>query len=226
MDKQEILDSILDEEAYPGSKELVRDYISKESIKAIETFMDFFKDIPDTEVREVFEHLLSLIYNYEFNIWYVYAPINVYARQGTKRQKQRPNKEIKLSELLLQGKREARPTTKINQDLELLKKYKNMLDRLFNKSKDENKFFTLGVDKDVITLYETNNRLIEDLEKKGFKIISKESYYEPEPTSKKDIKDFLNRVAVTYSLKNVSHDKKNLIDNIPSNVDGLYTNDV
>ncbi len=219
MDNQEILDSLLDGSDLfkDNDEEILRDYISKKSIEAVELNMNFFTDIPETDIREVFEDLLSLIFKYERELYYAYSPINMMTRNSVKIQKKTPNKQIKLFDLFQNKKKEVRPIEKIKKDLRLLKKYKGMLDRLFNSSHETDEFITLNVHSDIHTLYDINNKLIKDLEKKEFEIIRRDTYYNIE-TSKIKIKNFLKNIKSKYSLKNVSLDEKHLIDNILSNV--------
>ena len=220
MDNQEILDSLLNGSDLfkDNDEEILRDYISVKSIEAIELNMNFFTDIPKADTREVFGDLLSLIFKYEQELYYAYFPMNVMIRKRRKIQKETPNKQIKLFDLVSNKKKEIRPISKINQDLKLLKKYKNMLDRLFNSSQKVDKFITINVHNDIHTLYEINNKLIEDLEKKEFEIIKSDNYYDVEVPSKIEIKNFLKNIKSKYSLKNVSLDEKHLHDNILSNV--------
>ena len=180
--------------------------------------MNFFTDIPKADTREVFGDLLSLIFKYEQELYYAYFPMNVMIRKRRKTQKETPNKQIKLFDLVSNKKKEIRPISKINQDLKLLKKYKNMLDRLFNSSQKVDKFITINVHNDIHTLYEIDNKLIEDLEKKEFEIIKRDNYYDVDVPSKIEIKNFLKNIKSKYSLKNVSLDEKHLLDNILSNV--------
>ena len=220
MDNQEILDSLLNGSDLfkDNDEEILRDYISVKSIEAIELNMNFFTDIPKADTREVFGDLLSLIFKYEQELYYAYFPMNVMIRKRRKIQKETPNKQIKLFDLVSNKKKEIRPISKINQDLKLLKKYKNMLDRLFNSSQKVDKFITINVHNDIHTLYEINNKLIEDLEKKEFEIIKRDNYYDVDVPSKIEIKNFLKNIKSKYSLKNVSLDEKHLLDNILSNV--------
>lgn len=204
MDNQKILNSLLDSSDIfeDSDEEMFRDYISSESIEAIEYNLKFFTDVPRAEIKTVLTELLILVSYYEHDVWNYTFP------------------KIILTAYIPQ-EQDTRPITKINQDLIILKKYKKVLDRLFNlksNSSDDGFMMIRTNDEqiDISTLYKMNNKLIKDLEEKRFFHISKSKYYEQKAPSKQKIKDFLKKTRQVYNLKGVSLEEKQLCDSIPS----------
>ena len=218
-----ILQSILsDTSIFENNKdnETFRDYISSRSIEAIEYNINFFKDIPENEIKEVLQKLLELVFFYEkdiamyntdteriFRSWMPLADVNNFDKSGRKM----------LERIMRKDKN--KPSRLKKNDLDLFKQYQEMIERLFPLQACKPPRLYLEGDKDISILYDINKDLIEDLEEEKFEIISKRNYHKlPAPTKTK-IKDFLDRVQKKYSLRGVSIEKKQMKDGIRPIID-------
>lgn len=199
----EILQKVLNSPDTDDTQEdesILRDYLSEESIYAIECNIDFFKDLPSDQLSQIFKELLYLIIEYELD----YSKLDP---------------ALKIS-LFSEIEDHTRPTLRIHRDIQLLQKYQNMLGRLFPLvATDKLKVIVNHtIDTEIMTIYNINKKLLNDLEEKKFNMIDKRRYYKEESATKTKIKTYLKTLRINYNLQGVSTFEKNLVDNLPSNL--------
>jgi len=211
----EIFHNLLEEEIEGYDGELVKDYISEDNIFIIETNIDFFKDIPLSRLKGVFEKLLELIYYYsneKFNK--SQKDFEKKYKEFTSLYKNNRNPTVKeIDKVAIQSTE--KPIRKILKDLKIMKQYRDMIINMYgirHKTKDTYLFFNMP--KEISVVYEQNEKMIKDIEDKEFKIISKYKYYDGFTPSKTKIRDFLEEIKNKYNLRNISLIQKQLIDTI------------
>ena len=210
----EVLQNLLDE-TIEDSNYKVREIISEEFIHAIECNIEIFNDIPSEDIKTVFEDLLTLVHKYELKAFNKDTE-NMIIGYGivcdAVKNKKYENEES--SEKLISSIRakKKKPIIKIKQDLKVLKDYQKTICKLFGiKILDKKKVMFVSTPENIITIFEDNQKLINDLEAKEFKIISKYNYYDANKTSKSEIISFFNNLKDKYNLRNITYDINELI---------------
>ena len=218
MNNYDLLQTLLDEKIEDiGTGEITkytpRDYLEDNTIKAIEDNINFFDDIPKNELSQVFEELLEILFRYDTN-----KRSAVMFKQFSEIEKIK--KEMDEGANLFQGfkilnKPEKKPINQIKQDITTLQKYQLMIERLYGiKSKKDGTYIFMNIPTEISQTYQTNKKIIIDLETQVFEIISRGKYYPTKKQTKTEIKIFLDDLVVKYNLKNITDYKKPLIDSI------------
>jgi len=213
----DILQIILDDpsifENNPDNLTL-RNFISVESIKAIENNIDFFNEVPNDEIKSTLENFLEILFYYE-------RDIGDYETNTERLFKKIPEKYLTNDKSALnflskiEQKQSIKPSIQIQKDINLIKKYQSMLERLFPLQACQPPRVYVGeVDESISTIYDINMDLLKDLEQRNFKKINKQQYYSIDRPSKKEIQLFLDMIHKKYNLKNVSLIKKQLKDEL------------
>lgn len=170
-------------------KNNIRDYIEDDTIKAVEDNIKIFENIPKENIENVFENLLEKLFEFDTQ-----------------------KREIEFD---TQKRETIKPVTQIKQDIKTIQNYQDMIIRLYGaKNKINGSFSLFNAPTEIKEIYNNNIAILKDLQDKSFKIISKLKYYQSEPITKNDIKEFLNEIVTQYKLKNITLDKKQLIDRI------------
>jgi len=191
MSALKIFQKLLEEEIQGSKEEFIKDYISKENIRTIENNISFFEDIPEQDLEEIFIKLIELVYEY--------TTPKINKKMGDMARK------FKLT-----NQDNTKPIRKIEKDLKIMQDYQDMIIRLYG----INGRIFITPPKEIKEIYEQNNKMIDDLKSKKFKIISKYKYYDTFNPSKKEIKEFLQEIKDKYKLQNISLAQKQLIDEI------------
>lgn len=163
-----------------------RGCFNKEAIETIERNIKFFQDIPNNKLENVLICLTEIFQEYDVN-----NQNEVFARMI--------NDSVSIYD--------KKPVVKLNQDIKTIKNFKEMFSRIAG--------FT-EISKEVPNINNVLNRILNDLEKKEFKIINKSKYYRPSKITKKEFKIFFKRVRNTFDLKNVSLEEKEMVDKFTS----------
>lgn len=204
----EVLENILNSEVYefenePESLTTFRKlFTSNEIIECIEINIEFFKDIPEENLKEVLIDFLELLIKYESDLTWEYFNDNF------------------TRKILDRNDKYKKPTDQKKQDINAIKKYQEVIERIYKIRKISKAGIIKIIPEDVPDyIYETykeNQKLINELETNDYKIISKHSYEKNKKVNKNEIKAFLENTIKVYSLEKVSLLKKQLIDSLPS----------
>jgi len=206
-----ILEEALDSNFDDDEEAVLRDYISDEAIEALEWNIKFFRDIPKSNLLEIFTELMFLISeNEHYN-----HIIDPFSELRKAYEEKHPNPNKRNSKI--------RPTIQLKRDIKTMKNFQDMFKRLFNMNpKSDSVLVAILEDDDPFKyklhgFYKGMKKLLNDLETEEFKIISKSNYYQTRlPKSKSNIEEFLKNIQTKYNLKGVSLELKQIKDNLPN----------
>lgn len=179
----------------------LRDYISDNNIKIIdEKIVYIFQDIPNNDIRELLENLISLVIKYQDFA----TRLQIEAESGIAKLR-------KLSGEPTQPK----PVEKIKKTINTIQAYQDMIERLYGmKNKKSGAFVLFNPPKEIKINYENNKFILDDLRTKQFKIIYRSRFYAMQPQSKTELKLFFETIVKKYNLENVSKDIPKFINSI------------
>ena len=210
----EILQQVLDSSVDDIEEEIVRDYISNKAIETLEFNVKFFRDIPKSDLVEILRELISLIHSNEYHNY----NLDPFPELREAYEEKHPNYNKRNPKV--------RPTIQLGKDIKTIKEFKETFKRLFNvdpHNKGKDKWFPILIFKDddpfkkeLHKFYKGIKKLLNDLEKEEFKIISKSNYYQTNLKSKKNIEDFLKDIKNKYELKGISLELKQIKDSLPN----------
>lgn len=181
----------------------LRDYISEENLYAVELNIGFFENVPKEDLSKVLEHFLELLFYYEIDLGHYNLDIN---------------RRVNKTKILLKiDKPPTRPSIQIERDINLLKAYQEMVHRLYGaENKKDGSYAFLNIPDELYQNYLNNIKIIDDLEQKKFKLVSKLKYYEMEAPSKTELRNYLKELRMKYNLKGVSLEEDQLIKKLSS----------
>lgn len=195
-----IFHSLLNEPVGNDGQNIVRDYFDEKSIEAIELNIDFFEGIPQEDLKDILETVLHILYEYLCEV--------------------RRDDDLSTLNLLSLSKQDKptkyeilKPTQKIKKVLIVLKNYQSMVENCFGTIGKDGKCNFINPPKELYANYKNNQKIIDDLEKKEFKLISKYKFYKLKKADKTMMKHFLKDIRKKYNLKTSLHEKE-LIDQI------------
>ena len=216
-----ILQSILNDTsmiAENDKAETLKEYISEESILAIEYNIDFFNHIPKDNLKKVLEDFIEIVFYYERDLYRYYtdSETQIRALMATK-----PDSSFfKLGDSTIRSilfKDKKIPSKLKKDDLVILTKYQEMLSRLFPfQACNYPRMYINDSEKDISIIYDINQKLINDLKNEDFNIIDKSNYHKKQAPTKTNIKKFLQNIRHKYHLKGVSIEEKQLVDTLES----------
>lgn len=217
MSNYDLLQTLLDEKIEDiGTGEIteytLRDYLEDKTIKAIEDNIIFFDDIPKNELSQVFEELLEILFRYDTN-----KRSLVTSKQFSEIEKiiKEIDKGTNLFHDYISNEPEKKPINQLKQDITTIQKYQLMIERLYGgTSKKDDTYIFINIPTEISQTYQTNKKIIIDLETRVFEIIPRRKYYPTKKQTKTEIKIFLDDLVVKYNLKNITDYKKPLIDSI------------
>ena len=152
---------------------------------------DFFGNAPTDAIRNILEDFVSILFKYDTG---------------------KRNDDLYK---FIRKEPEKKPITQINQDIATIKKYQEMIQRLYGgKSKKDGNYSLFNPPKEIKENYFNNIKILDDLQSQKFKTISKIRYYEFEKTTKQPIKDFLVSINERYNLQIKSTELKTYIDSL------------
>lgn len=165
---------------------IFNDFFNEEAIENIEINIKFFRDIPKDRLIDVFICLTEKLHQYDVH-----------------------NQEKQFTSMINEYLQiyKQKPSIKLKQDIETIKKFKEVFSRITS--------FT-DIEKEVPNLNSTLNKVLHDLETKEFNIISRQKYYRPKEVSKTEMRDFLKSIREHFSLKGVSLEEKQILDSFIS----------
>ena len=215
-----ILQSILNDPSMFAENDdgaILKEYISDESILAIECNIDFFNDIPKDNLKKVLEDFIEIVFDYDSDLSMYLIDIEVLIRDFVPT---KPDSSFNKSgnstirHILFKNKKA--PSRLKKDDIATLTQYQEMLSRLFPLQARSRKLYINGRHKDIGIIYDINQKLINDLENEDFNIINKNNYYKKLAPTKTKIKQYLSNIQKEYDLRGVSVAKKQLLDELPT----------
>ncbi|CAA6821289.1 MAG: Unknown protein [uncultured Sulfurovum sp.] len=193
--------------------ETLREHISDENIRVIENYIDFFRDIPKCDLKEVLEDFMVLVFRYERDVSY-----QNHRNMMNNLQKFEETKNA-FDMFEPKSSKKKRPITQLDQDVKVLKKCKDVLKKLldvkvgkqgkevilFATSKNSNPYR-----EQLPSIYQGIKKIIDDLENEKFELFYRSKYYKDDEPSKVEIKKFLKDTKEKYNLKKVSDSQRDL----------------
>jgi hypothetical protein len=195
----------------------LEEYLEESIISNIEYYLpDIFSSIPKDTIEDELLNLYQLVLKWNSNK--ISKLTDEYAQQTQKEIEdiiKKVNKTLKKRNATTPKKIDRKPSQQIKQDIGTIKKYQEMVHRLYGARNKTTKEYTLfNAPKEIQQSYFNNQKVLKDIENSEFQIVTKSKYYETIKPTKTDIKTFMEDVRDKYNLKGVSFDIKQFIDSI------------